>query len=181
MPEVLIRSRTIQDPEDKRKTKVVEDYRVEVVDKPEETRVIFLISGPAAFEGGPSRTLSMQEEEIAALQEKQRFEQETGREIYQFHRDPLAGGLRPARPVTEQLYRAGEHRKDVYAMPPSGQFKYIEGETQGALPPPGHGIFQGRVGEPDIGADGKPIIYPSNIKPGNATMISRAGWTGEYL
>ncbi len=156
-------------------------HQCEIVDKPEETRVIFLITGPAAFPGGPPLTLSAQEEEIAALTEKQRWEQETGRQLYQFHRDPFAGGMKAVRPPEGQMYKAGEHRKEAYAMPPSGQFKHIPDETKGPVPMPGHGVFQGRIGEPDIGADGKPIVYPSNIKPGNATMVSTPGWVGLYL
>ena len=157
-------------------------HSCEIVDKPEEARVIFLITGPPAFEGGPPRTLTAQEDEIAALMEKQRFEQDTGKQLYHFHKDPLAGGLRPVRPPEGQLYRAGEHRKDVYAMPPNGQFKHIEGETVGPVPAQGQGIFQGRVGEADIDErTGKPRIYASNIKPGNAQMVATPAWVGEYL
>ena len=87
---------------------------------------------------------------------------------FRFHRDPLAGGMRAVRPVTEQLYRSGDTREEAFAVPPSGQFKpNAQGERV-------HAISQGKVGP----VTGKMV---SNIKPGNATMIATPGWVGEYL
>lgn len=168
MPKI-VRSHEDRDPDDKRKTIVVYEHTVEIVDKPEEERVIFLIEGPPAFEGSTQyRTLTVQEEEIAALKEKQAWETETGKQIFRFHRDPMAGGLRPVRPPEGQLYRSGETREESFAVPPSGQFRpNAQGERV-------HAISQGKVGP----VTGK---MESNIKPGNATMINYPGWVGEYL
>src|ERR1700722_7902596 len=121
MAEVIVRQHQEQDPEDKRKMRVVYEHSVEIVDKPEEERVIFLISGPPAFEGS-TQTLSLtaQQEEIAALKEKQLWESETGRNIFRFPRAPLAGGMKAVRPPTEQLYRSGIKRQENFAVPPNG-------------------------------------------------------------
>lgn len=169
MAEKFVRSHEERDPEDKRKTTVVYEHTVEIFDKPEEERVIFIISGPPAFEGSTSNlSLTAQQEEIAALREKEQWERETGKTIFRFHRDPLAGGMRAVRPTTEQLYRSGETRAENFAVPPNGQFKPNE---LGEKP---HAISQGKVGA----VTGK---MESNIRPGNATMVATPAWVGVYL
>ncbi len=172
MAEKIIRQHTVPDPEDKRKTISVYEHVVEIVDKPEEERVIFIIAGPPAFEGGPSLNMTAQEENIAALKEKQRWEQETGQEIFQFHRDPMAGGMRPVRPVTEQLWRtnpAGADgkpmpmRKEVFAATPKGM------------------ISLGKVGDVIEDENKQPVINRSNIKAGQNTMVATPAWVGLYI
>ena len=174
---VIVRSHEDRDPEDKRKTVVVYEHSVEIFDKPEEERVIFVITGPPAFEGSTQTlSLTMQQEEIAALKEKQLWENETGKTIFRFNRDPLAGGMKAVRPPTEQLYRSGIKRQENFAVPPNGQFK-PNPETGERV----HAISQGKVGPEILDANGRPQVFPSNIRPGNATMVATPGWVGEYL
>ena len=172
MPEVIVRSHTIPDPEDKRKTKIVEEHRVEIFDKPEEETVIFLITGPAAFEGGPPIPLTPQEEHIAALKEKQQFEADHGTEIYQFHRDPLAGGMRPVRPVHEQLWRTNPMGPDGKHLPMRKEKFHMT--AQGI-------VSQGKIGDVVEDEQGNAVIMKSNIQRGQATMISTPGWVGVYI
>lgn len=172
MAEKIIRQHTAPDPEDKRKTITVFEHIVEIVDKPEEERVIFIIQGPPAFEGGPSLNMTAQEENIAALKEKQRWEQETGQEIFQFHRDPLAGGMRPVRPVTEQLWRTNPSgpdgkplpmRKEAFASTPKGV------------------VSLGKIGATIEDEKGNPVVQRSNIRAGQNTMVATPAWVGLYI
>ena len=116
--------------------------------------------------------LTPQEEHIAALQEKQRFEMSHGVEIYQFHRDPLAGGQRPARPVSEQLYKSSPMGADGKPLP-----MRRESFWQG----PNGLISQGKVGAAIEDEHGNTVVMKSNIQRGQATMINVPAWVGVYI
>jgi len=129
-------------------------YEVQKVDKPEENCCILIITGK------DGATLSKEDLEAASVIEKRRFETETGRTVYRMGFNPLAGGLRPQREVTEQLYKAGIEREEAFGVSPNGKVR----------------VSQGRVGPVlNNGA-----VRPSNIKSGQQVMISTGAFVLDY-
>jgi len=151
-------------------------YQCKVIVKESEGFVIFLLAGPPAWEGGPPTALDPKVEEAAALMEMTKWQAATGNTCYRFHKDPMAGGLQAVVPPKGQMWRGGEQRSEVFAVPPSGQFK--RNEKTGEL----HvgGISQGKVGPLIVDAGGEPILMESNIERGNAQMVATAAWTAQF-
>ncbi len=97
--------------------KTIEDisgFRVEVVSKPEESRAFFRVLGkyvPADAKSGKltlENAISRDDEQNAALFARQWYESHHNVMFIRFGKDPMAGGLAPVKPVTEQMYITGK-------------------------------------------------------------------------
>ncbi len=131
-------------------------FLVEFVEKPEENRV-FMAARRIPRQGQLQTALSKDEELAAVSLGKEWFEQNRGVMLLNFHKDPLAGGMRAQVPPKGQLYKSGVRRQVHYATAPNGTM-----------------VYQGRVGEVEAEVE-------SNIERGNNIMIATAMWTGEWI
>jgi hypothetical protein len=130
-------------------------FLVEFTEKPEEQRV-FISARNISREGKRSEPLTTQQETAAAMLAKDWYEQHRGVMLLNFHKDPLAGGLRPQVAPKGQLYRAGVEREEAFVMTPKGL------------------VSQGKVGAVKGNRQ-------SNIERGNTIMIATPLWTGEWI
>lgn len=131
-------------------------FLVEFIEKADEKRVFFSARS-IPQQGKRGEPLTKDQETAAVMLGKEWFEQNRGVMLLNFHKDPLAGGMRAAVPPKGQLWRSGVVRKEVFAQ-----------HAKGA-------VSQGKVGE--IVEENR----PSNIERGNSTMIATPLWTAEWL
>lgn len=137
---------------------------VEFLEKEEEKFLIVQVRVKPDGRKTHIKPLSPAEENAAVEMAKEWYETEYGRMLLRWHKDPLAGGMAPLVPVTEQLYRTGIHREKVFKADNAG-----------------NSVYQGKIGTPDFDEDGQPKIYPSNIQRGQNIMVARSAWVGEWL
>ena len=90
------------------------DFRVKVVSKPEENRAFFEIQGKLVYPSGDKRKnpeltrLSRDDEQNASVVARQWYESAFNVMFVRYGKDPMAGGLRPSKPVTEQMVHTGK-------------------------------------------------------------------------
>jgi hypothetical protein len=109
---------------------------VDVIDKgeknPYEKFVIFIAYDRVTREGDVRRNLSPEEEEAAVLLEKQKYERRTGRMLFKFHRDPLAGGMHAINPPKGQVIRedGDRYRYRLAETDPSMTISEVKGNLE---------------------------------------------------
>ena len=91
----------------------IDGFRIRIVSKPEESRAFFQVVGkliqPDDKRKNPevAPRITAQDEQNAVLAARQWYEASFNVMFIRFVKDAMAGGLRPAKAVTEQMYVAG--------------------------------------------------------------------------
>jgi hypothetical protein len=91
----------------------IDGFRIRIVSKPEESRAFFQVVGkliqPDDKRKNPevAPRITAQDEQNAVLAARQWYEASFNVMFIRFAKDPMAGGLRPAKPVSEQVTRQG--------------------------------------------------------------------------
>lgn len=130
-------------------------FLIEFIEKPEEQRV-FISARNIPQQGKKTEPLTGPQETAAVTLGREWYESHKGVMLLNFHKDPLAGGMRAQVPPKGQLYRAGVEREESFVMTPKGL------------------VSQGKVGA----VKGE---RQSNIERGNSIMVAKALWTGEWI
>jgi hypothetical protein len=130
-------------------------FLVEFIEKPEEQRV-FISARNIPRNEARAEPLTTAQETAAVTLGREWYESHRGVMLLNFHKDPLAGGMRAQVPPKGQLYRAGDVREESFVMTPNGL------------------MSQGKVGALTGHRE-------SNIERGNMVMIAKALWTAEWI